>query len=251
VAIITEREFIYLTQKVYYFVTHEVLNRQEKYVFIMGHMRSGSSLLSHLIMNSSECSGIGESNMTYLDNSDFTKLAIKCRLSSKRYFKKIRYFVDQINHNQKLDFSSFSSSAFIPIIIYRKPLATISSIVRLSNEYYGGNFSPKRATEYYINRLSYLGEYIKYRGVPNTCIIEYDNLVNNSSNTLAKISHHLSLQSPLTSEYRTYTHSGTKGDPSANIQKGMIIKTKENLLKLDETLINQATIAYDTFAQKH
>jgi len=246
-----KQQLIYVGQKAYDIVNYKVLNRQEKYVFIMGHMRSGSSLLSHLIMNSSECSGIGESNMTYLDKRDFTKLAIKCRLSSKRYFKKIRYFVDQINHNQKLDFSSFSSNAFIPIIIYRKPLATISSIVRLSNEYYGGNFSPKRATEYYINRLNYLGEYIKHHGVPNICIIEYEDLINNSIVTLSKLSLHLSLQSPLTSKYRTYTHSGTKGDPSANIQKGKIIKTKENLLKLDETLIKQASKAYNRFAQKH
>ena len=63
-------------------------------------MRSGSSLLLHVLMTSPEISGCGERNRIYRDDEDLAILAIKSNLAQREKYR-ASHSVDQINHLAK------------------------------------------------------------------------------------------------------------------------------------------------------
>ena len=55
-----------------------LLNRHKyRYIFILGHMRSGSSLLAHILADNAEVAGAGESHITYQTPRDLPKLILR------------------------------------------------------------------------------------------------------------------------------------------------------------------------------
>lgn len=188
----------------------------------MGHMRSRSSLLCHILMSNKDIIGIGESNLVYDSRISFLKLILKSKYYNNQFFVAPKYYVDQINHNQKTptkDLILIDNSKFIFLI--RNPIDSINSLQKLTKEFYKP-WPIEKCVNYYNSRLSYiLALFPKIK--TEYIIIDSDNLIQNTDLSLLNISKYLSLDQQLTENYNLFSFTGKHGDPSENISAGKIL----------------------------
>lgn len=196
-------------------------NPNWRYLFVLGHMRSGSTLLSHILMSSASVAGIGERNSTYLDDSDFPRLAMHAHF--RRLLMVPRKFVlDQINHNRMTpDLRLLEREDVHLVFLIRDPGASIASMTDVLGKLYGTDAAA--ASDYYLDRLPYLARIADQVATPERAFfLTYDDLVMRTEATLGALTNFLDLPQPLKPDYRIFRFTGRRGDPSATIKSGSI-----------------------------
>lgn len=235
---------------VFIFFAKWILRRKPKFLLIFGHMRSGSTMLSHILMSHPEVQGLGESNRVYNASSDFWKLVLKCTTKRPLSLFKQNFFLDQINHNYLLQNTELiKSSQFFIIILVRVPHHSTASLMRLSEEFYDSAWNCEKAERYYIERLNYLKQLQNdWMNSANLVQVDYDSFLSNPDSHLQKLSAMLRLQTPLNRDYKIFSFTGKKGDPSPDIQTGTIIRSSEKHKNTDRDLVSkEAWSAYENF----
>ncbi len=193
-------------------------------IFILGHMRSRSSLLAHILLSNPQIVGTGESNAVYQNFLKCHWMDIKAHLKNRK-IPYTRIFLDQINHNTKTPNKEiiYDNKTKV-IILIRQPNETISSILKLSEKFYNNSWTVMDAANYYLDRLKFISSILKNKKPNDIKLILSDQLINDDKNILQSVSHFLGLKIPLKSNYSTFSFTGLHGDPSKNINSGYIIK---------------------------
>lgn len=212
--------------------------RKYQYVFVLAHMRSGSTLLSHILASHPEFSGAGETHVTYRTPADLSNLAVvTCQWLHKLQLS-TTYVVDQINHNRLLDATVLSSPLIHKcVILIRSPEATLQSMISLFG------WQEKIALDYYVARLDALGNYgqiLKERAL----LIEYDDLVEHTEETLATLTKFFDVSQPFNPFYETRRTTGLSGDPNSNIRTGRVFRTQSHNSNIDAAVLTHASTAF-------
>jgi hypothetical protein len=217
-------------------------------LLLLGHMRSGSTLLLHLLMTNPEVSALGERGAVYTSRADLARLAIAARLARRAPFRCLRYVADQVNHNQLTPNSRLLQDPRVRILfLLRRPQCTIASILELYRLHYRQSWSPCQAVDYYIERLGALTELGESLASPiRAALISYEALMDLPQETLEALRLFLGLKEGFTQTYTTYSFTGKHGDPGPNIAAGRIIhKVPTAPVHLDASELQRATRAYD------
>src|SRR5262249_51713399 len=150
--------------------------REPRVVFIMGHMRAGSTLMMHILISHSKLIGCGERGVPYRSAADLDKLEIASRRMQRSLFRQVAYVVDQINHDHLTpDPELFRLERLRFIFLIREPEETIRSLIHLSRSS-PDQWSIQRAVDYYVARLTSLAELSQ--GLGNRSIaLTYSDLV--------------------------------------------------------------------------
>ena len=212
--------------------------KKKKYIFILSHMRSYSTLLAHILANNSDICGYTEMHIPYKTSLDFQILKL---FSMDRYKSGInkKYLLDKIvDDNLIISEEILRNKSLSIIFLLRNPNDTIKSLIRsnflkkskLSNE--------DKASNNYINRLSKLKEYSQ-DSKGRFIFIKSESLINKTEETFELLKDYLNLEEELSSNYNTYDFTGTPffGDCSKYINRGKIIKdiTHTNMEISDKT----------------
>lgn len=209
-------------------------------------MRSGSSLLLHLLMANSEISGQGERNRAYTGARDLDTFAIKSNLARRDKWR-ATISVDQVNHTRfLLDESLLEEPKVLPVILVREPRAAIGSMVQTFNRI--RNFPIEEGIAHYAERVSTLARYAHaIAAVRPLCALTYDQLVTQSDATLLRLQVQLSLREPLGKSYPTYEFTGTRGDPSERIRAGTILPARhDHGVQIDPAALAGLQSTYET-----
>lgn len=194
-----------------------------KILLILGHMRSGSSLLTHLLVNNPEIAGYGESQLFYASAADFKALSLKVYWSVRGLRMDHTYILDKILHSPRLEDIKILQSDFIRVVfLLRQPTATIASLLKLKP-----HWNEEQAMEYYTSRLEALEMYAQTINDPRrSFFLTYSNIINQSEDTLRAIQNFLGLRMPLSEHYQLTRKTGMKGigDSSENIKAGKILR---------------------------
>jgi hypothetical protein len=195
--------------------------RPPRVLFIMGHMRSGSTLLMHLLVNHPQIIGCGERNVVYRSDDDLDKLELAARRSQHSLFRQASYVVDQLNHDQFTPERDLLRSERVRcIFLIREPEETIRSLLHLTRSS-RDPWTVERAVEYYVARLNSLrtcGLRLKGRSIALT----YGDLVDSAPAALQRLASFLALASELQQKYAIQPFTGRRGDPSERILLGRI-----------------------------
>lgn len=219
-----------------------------KYLFILSHMRSRSSVLSHILGSNYGICGYSELHRSYLRQKDLVKMReklyedFKCSLTDK-------YLLDKLLHNNlniSEDILRFAKPKFI--FLLRDPESTFKSTINMGFltgvEWYK---VPEKVLEYYCSRLSRLEAYAEMIG-GNYFFLESDDLVNNTEHVLESLTRWLCLDKPLDNSYLQFNGTGEigYGDPSDNIRTGKITKTMGYPdIHVSQEILQRATISYE------
>ena len=204
--------------------------KNKQYIFILSHMRSYSTLLSHILANNSDICGYSEKHIPYYTSLDFQILKSK---SMERYKGNIqrKFLLDKILGNHCILSEEILRNKSLSIIfllrnhndslksIIRTALDPTSNIHRFSNE--------NAASDYYINRLTKLKEYsLTSKG--KNIFIKSESLMNKTEKTFELLADYLNLEEELYSDYNTFELTGISGygDHSKYINSGKIVRDR-------------------------
>jgi len=215
-------------------------------IFLFGHMRSFSTLLSHQIGSNPEVAGYFEAHQKYRTWLDLIELAHKIELAGG-HAPPGRFLFDKILHPLEMKDAVLQRRDLKVMLMVREPQATIRSIVRIGS---GGHCSMDESADHYAQRLRQLREILdRRRG--RALYLEAEALLEDSAATLAAITEYLGLSIPLTETYACFPMTGVAkyGDPSEWIRYGSIVRSRGE----DESEINMgpriaaAIEAYEEF----
>ena len=216
-------------------------------VLIMGHMRSGSTLLLHILLTNPRLIGCGERNAAYRSHLDLDKLEIEARIAQRAPFRRVRYAVDQINHDKFTPSREFlKDERVLLIFLIRDPPPTIHSILELTRTFYGGAWTVETTVDYYCRRLRTLTEHASgLEGKQKAMALSYDALVDDTPTVLRGLETFLGLDARLRERYAIQRFTGKHGDPSEKIRAGRIVRRRvEPRTEIPPDELKRATEAY-------
>ena len=193
-------------------------------LLILRHMRSGSSLLLHLMLTNRQISALGERNCAYATSNDLLRLRAATRFRTGTVFTPIRYVADQINHNRFTPNPDLLAGPGVrTVFLLREPRASLASLMELSRVFYGHSWTVSRAVDYYVTRLQFLaalGNGLAGRARP--AFVTYEQLIASTAPTLARLQVFLGLASGFATQYERQPFTGRRGDPGTKISQGRV-----------------------------
>ncbi|MCP2732490.1 sulfotransferase domain-containing protein [Limnofasciculus baicalensis] len=215
-------------------------------LFILSHMRSGSSLLSHLLITNPEIIGFGETHVEYDSNQDLKTLLLRVYQNTRQLRMDHKYVLDKLLHDKKLlDETILFSEEVRAIFLIREPKRALASILTLKP-----HWNENQAIEYYSTRLATLEKYAKLiDNKKRSLFITHEQILDNTQSVFKVMQDFLEVKQPFSEEYQVLSMTGTRGigDYSENIKSGRIIRKN----KTSETAISSELIAQglQSFAQ--
>jgi len=193
-------------------------------LFVLGHMRSYSSLLCHLLGSHPEIDGYFETHIEYRSWFDLLRLRRRVvKLTGERLSG--RYVLDKILHDYPLAGSIVRSRSTRAIILIRGPVPTVRSIMNMGLRYsdipwYRDSDAVARYYETRLASLVRLADRLRTRAI----WLEAEELLSGAEPVLTRLGAFLALRAPLPNSYRQFAHTGEAGygDPSEEISKGRI-----------------------------
>ncbi|MGK7932329.1 MAG: sulfotransferase family protein [Microcystaceae cyanobacterium] len=197
-----------------------------KFIFILGHMRSASSLLVHILNSHPDIIGYGETHITYQSSQDFKTLLSNIHWRLREYKMNQVYVLDKLLHNNKLiDETLLQSENVYSIFLLREPISTIQSTLKLKQ-----HWGEEKIVDYYTYRLKTLENYAtSINNKSQSLVLTYNQLLNETQLVFAALQTFLKTKEPFSEEYKVLQTTGLKGvgDSSENIQSGKIIRKTE------------------------
>jgi hypothetical protein len=223
----------------------------DEYLFLFSHMRSYSTVLSHVLGSHAEICGYSETHLKYRHSADLWRLRWRVARATGAW-PRGRYLLDKLLHNFMLIPRDLRHSKRLRALIFvRRPEATLRSILSMAAQHpeKGWYSSPARVAEYYCERIAWLtavGVHLKDRAL----LFTSEAITNDTGSLLERISRHLDLRSCLERSYRLHRFSGVAGhgDASAKLQSGMILSgshhDEDPSPTIDPTLIERCNRNY-------
>jgi len=238
-----------------YLLSGQVFSNNKRFVFILSHQRSRSTLLSHLLGANDEICGHRELHAKYNNEVDIFKAKVNLYVDCKDY-EKSTYLLDKLLHNRlEINEHLFNVPPKI-IFLLRCPNDCMRSMV-VRHLQHNSIETIEKLPLYYRLRVSWLMDFWDNTNL-DKIFIESDSIINNSDEIFQDISGFLQLTTKISSEYTVYNDTGVSGlgDMSENIKQGKIINVKnDNLSSLvDDALsridIRPLDILYNDFINK-
>lgn len=209
----------------------QALTVRNQFLFILGHMRSGSTLLCHLLCNADDIIGFGETHSDYRRRSDLAKLLVSVGRHTGKAFRQYRYVLDKIVGTQHvLNAAVLTDRRTRYVFLVREPLATIASIVAMRRQFH--DETPHQllrfATRHYTERLAQLLRLAETIDDRDRCLLlTHQQLLAETPVAFRALEEFLDLRSPLREDYKIMPTTGQPGigDPSPNIRLGKIARS--------------------------
>ena len=214
-----------------------------RYLLVLAHARSFSTLLCHILGSHPRICGYSEAMIPYQTAVDLIRLNSMVSRAGN-YRGDSEYVVD------KLILDNFDVSDVVlriprvtPLLIIREPESSIRSLVRMRTREYeqgiadwtGGMIDRARNAElaavYYIARLGTLRVMVARLEAmgKRALFLTAESLMADTAATFRWLERELGLSEPLCEEYRLFPNTGAvgSGDTSATIRSGRIVRDRD------------------------
>lgn len=197
----------------------------DRYLFLFSHMRSYSSVLSHVLGAHAEIAGYSESHLKYRHQRDLG--ALRWRVGHAiGGLPTGRYLLDKLLHNYMLIPRQLRESDRLRALIFlRRPVPTLRSILRMhaTLPQVAWHGEPDAVATYYCERVVWIaavGVMLKQRALA----FPAEAITTRTPQLLKAVGKHLALSTEISPRYepRRYTGAPAHGDVSARIQLGRI-----------------------------
>ena len=220
-----------------------------KYLFLLGHMRAYSSVLSHVLGSHREILGYKENHIVY-DNLDSlnTLISTSLRESPNGLHRPIRYVFDKILHSSLMpNLEIFPPTQTVILIVVRQPAEALTSMVSHLE-----GWDMPTAVDYYCSRLSDIRRYVDFFqsiSIP-IMIMRAESILNQKSEVLAILGEFLELASPLSDKYKSFEKTGVPGagDSTPLLASGYIMN-QSKYSGVSVPVPREASNAYENFFQ--
>jgi hypothetical protein len=221
-------------------------SKSYQFIFILSHMRSGSSLLTKIVSNNPEVNGFGEANFRYLAPRDYGSSIGKILYVNRRSKKngQGQYILDKLLFNYLLPLESIDlllAKNVRVIFLIREPKESIASMINTMK------MSAEESYNYYIDRLAILERYAEIISENSQAVmVTYEQILRQTDVVFKLLQGYLGLSVPLQEEYELTTRPDYGGDPSPNLASGRILRDipKQVLVQFPEEWLQKAQNSY-------
>lgn len=214
-----------------------------RYVFVLAHMRSGSTLLSHILGSHPDFVYAGETYFRFETPADFRKLAIDTCRRLHRLWLTEPFIVGQINWAGLKGEMLASPLVHNCVILIRRPEATLRSRVITPLAPGISGMSEAEALSYYANRLDELAQYGEVLGA-KAILVDYDDLIDDPNEIVAALTKFFDASPSFYPQYKINRTTGGHGDPSPNILIGNVVRTPTHDVTIGAETLSRALSAY-------
>jgi hypothetical protein len=225
-----------------------IMLRSARYLFLLSHMRSRSTMFSHVLGSHPEVSGYLETHIPYKSIIDF--LELRKRVSEAQPGKPLsRYVMDKVLHNWYATPALLDRMAVQPIYLVRAPEESIKSICGIMKDESEEQLV-RRAVNHYVKRLQWL-ENCARRMATRGVFVESSSLLDHTPDVFRLLEEWLGLSTPLRESYDIFSATGKPvyGDMSENIRAGQIVRdgrtSYSKAPSVPPALLDQAQNTYD------
>jgi hypothetical protein len=217
-------------------------------LFVLSHMRSYSSVLSHVLGSHPEIDGYCETHLRYRFTFDVVRLKWRVRKLTGEPLRG-RYVLDKILHNYPMASALLESPRTHAVFLLRQPVEVLQSIVHMGMhlDVNDSNANVANATKYYVERLRRLTRLAKLLG-RRAAFVESEMLMSRTDEALDFLRGFLSLDEPLARRYRSFSKTGRAGygDPSETIHSGELgaRRAERPRYSIPTVLIAEAVVAH-------
>ena len=198
-------------------------------LFLVGHMRSGSSLLSAILTANDEINGYGEAKVIYRSQRDIAtlkgKIALVQLLNRHAPTRRCRFVFDKTLHARHLPSTKVLTAPNARVIfLLREPEATLRSIVASLE------WSLDGASRYLIRQYGFLGAIAEPLGSSGAgVVVHHRDLIAETEPVLDHLSRWLGLATPLKPVFDPGSQAGIvgSGDRSENIKAGKVLRNRK------------------------
>ncbi len=201
-------------------------------LLILGHMRSGSSLLVHLLNSNPEILGYGETHITYESAADFKRLLQRVYAQHHDYGMGQTYVFDKLLHDQKLANDDLLHAPLTrALFLLREPTRSLASMLDIKPHWQASD-----ALDYYVNRLATLTRYAEILGRERGALVEYEQILADSQAVFALLQDFLGTRAGFSEQYQVTATTGMRGvgDSSEQIKAGRIVRKERRLDRASE-----------------
>lgn len=228
--------------------SHSIGFRKKPYqlIFLMSHMRSGSSLLTHILCSNPEIIGYGETQIKYHSEQDIQTLLHKVynrNVQELTRFKTLKafemshtYLLDKVLHGNIRDLQILKKIPTKSIVLIREPDRTLHSILDIRS-----HWTEEKALDYYEHQLQHLIDCTKFVSDPSCfLLVTYQQLIEDTPRVLNIFQAFLETEEKFSEHYRVNKTTGQAGigDPVGHIKAGTIVRERRQL----KTTVSAATI---------
>lgn len=222
----------------------------ERYLFVLAHPRSGSTVLSHVLQSHDDILGFGEHHEGYASGDDLEALAARNAFFDRAPTTKRKYTLDKIvwNHHE-LDDAILGRPDTRFVFLAREPVATLESYRRMFHDM----TTDERRLQSYRTRLEGMIDLAeRIDDTSRMAFVTYDELTDSTDAALNRLTDWLELDTPLTPQYDLNNKSGSQswGDPSQHIKAGAIIAVPPPSGDVDLDVVDQANTVYRTSCER-
>jgi hypothetical protein len=217
-------------------------------------MRSGSSLLVHLLNSNPEIEGFGESHCTYSNYQDLEKLIYRTAVIQSSFnFENSSYVMDKVVTNYDLSDAILANQQVKFIFLLRDPATSFKSAAKLGKACYGlsGYQSFDTWFQYYQERLDFLQNIAKQINNKERCLfVNYEDLLHKTQISLQAFQNFLHTQATFSEDYTVSKNTGILryGDPSDVLKTGKISRQEKLTAKqLSIFSEEEKVLAYRTY----
>jgi hypothetical protein len=238
------------------------LEAPQQVIFLLSHMRAGSTLCVNLLCTNPEIVGIGETGISYASASDFRILRGKVYSRLSRLSVTEKYLLDNLNHNFHISNPEILLNENVKcIFLVRDSESTLSSLLNekfIQHETQFLTIDPKlvdwkvRSSAYYRKRLTQLMEYAEIiNNKDKSLYINYKQLISDTQTVFDNLTSFLGIQSSFSEEYTPLSSKGlfgifgAVGDPvSKKITSGKIVKNPSPKILLPPEISQECRETY-------
>lgn len=225
------------------------------FLFILAPMRSGTTLLQHILAQEPGFLTAGETHVSYRSPRDLRRLLERVYAYQGWVGLRPRCVVEKcVTDDLVKDVGLPAWPNVRSLFIVREPIATIGSLLALRDRPWPFTESVETAAAYYVARLAQLerlGEAVPDRS--RAFVLTYAELVERPELTLAALSRFLGLDRPLQPEYREqrWTGEAKRGDLSETIRQGTIVRRERtSTLEVPDELAERLRVAHDVTIER-
>jgi hypothetical protein len=230
-----------------------------KFVFLMSHMRSGSSLLTHILCSNPEIIGYGETQIKYSSEADIQALIHKAynhnaqeltRLNAAQAFKmQHTYVLDKVLHQNLKDLSILKKLQTKSIVLIREPERTLKSILDIRD-----HWTEETALDYYRIQLDHLIDCTNFLSAPNRfLLLTYHQVISDTPIVLQALQSFFETKHPFSEQYQVKKTTGQAGigDAVGHIKAGTVVRERRQLdVTISPVIIQKAQDIFEQAQQQ-
>ncbi len=200
-----------------------VVHRPPRVLLVLGHMRSGSTLLAHLLAAHDEIAGYGEAHLVHRSALDRLRLRMHVFVRQPQARVTQRYVMDKVvNEAFEVRPAVLRSPRVRAVLLLREPAAAMASLHRTLPEWTEG-----AVLAHYLTRMDALTAYAAATaGTGRSFALTHGDLVGRTDAVLAALTDFLGLGTPLRDAYVPTATTGRWGwgDTTDAIWAGRVVR---------------------------